>query len=48
MKDKNITSWEGFLEFELDKLGIPKLGDAFLLINETVIEKYNTTKTVLK
>jgi len=48
MKDKNITSWNGFVEFELDRMGIPKVGDAFIFINETIIEKYNTTKKVPK
>lgn len=45
---KNITSWNGFVEFELDKMGIPKLGDSYILINETFVEKYNNTKRVLK
>lgn len=48
MAGKNITSWNGVIEFELDKLGIPKISDSFILINETYVEKYNTTKRVLK
>jgi len=43
-----VTSWNGVLEFELDRLGVPKLSDSFILINETITEKFNTTKTVLK
>ena len=48
MKDKNITDWTGVLNFELDLLGIPKLSFGMIYINETVTEKYNTTKRVLK
>lgn len=48
MAGKNITAWNGFIEFELDRIGVPKLGHAFISINETITEKFNTTKTVLK
>lgn len=48
MKDKNITDWKGVLNFELDLLGIPKLSFGMVYINETVTERYNTTKRVLK
>ena len=40
---KNVTSWNGVIELQLDKLGIPKIGDAYILINETITEKFNTT-----
>ena len=36
------------MEFELDRLGVPKVRDSMILINETITEKYNTTKKVLK
>lgn len=48
MKDKNITAWNGYVEFELDRLGVPKIGESFIIVNETITEKYNTTKKVLK
>ena len=48
MKNKNITEWNGYIEFELDRMGVPKVGESFIIINETITEKYNTTKTVLK
>lgn len=48
MKDKNITDWNGILNFELDLLGIPKLSFGMIYINETITERYNTTKRVLK
>lgn len=48
MEGKNITSWNGYLEFELDRMGIPKIIESYIHINETVNEKYNTTKKVLK
>ena len=48
MKNKNITDWTGLLNFEFDLLGIPKLSFSMIYINETITEKYNTTKRVLK
>lgn len=48
MKDKNITEWNGYVEFELDRLGIPKIVESYIIVNETITEKYNTTKSVLK
>ena len=48
MEGKNITAWNGFVEFELDRIGVPKINQAYIFINETITEKYNTTKTVLK
>ena len=48
MKDKNITDWTGVLNFELDLLGIPKLSFGMVYINETITEKFNTTKRILK
>lgn len=48
MKDKNITDWTGVLNFELDLLGIPKLSLGMVYINETITEKFNTTKRILK
>lgn len=38
----------GVVELELDKMGIPKVNDGYILVNETYIEKYNVTKKVLK
>ena len=48
MTEKNVTSWDGYVEFELDRLGIPKVVESMIVINETITEKYNTTKKVPK
>ncbi len=43
-ENKTISSWNGFMEFELNKLGIPILDTAYIMINETFIERVNVTR----
>ena len=43
---KNITSWEGYVETELDLLGFPNIRKGQVLINETITTYHNVSRPI--
>lgn len=46
--NKNITSWEGFIDTELDMLGFPNIRKGQVLVNETITTYHNVSRPINK